>query len=71
MKNGDVPCFPDSIEKRQFWQFVKKCKPPGKESESEGAVQGDWDEMEGVESGIGGMVQGEGEEMEGVECQVS
>jgi hypothetical protein len=71
MKNGEVPCFRDSIEKRQFWQFVKKCKPPGKESESEGAVQGDWDEMEGVESGIGGMVQGEGEEMEGVECQVS
>jgi hypothetical protein len=71
LKNGKAPCFRDSIEKRHFWKFGKKCKPPGKESESRGAVQGGQDEMEGVESGIGGRVQEEGEEMEGVECQVS
>jgi hypothetical protein len=66
-----APCFCDSIEKRHRCQFVKKCKPPGQESDSEGTVQEDRDKMEGVESGIGGKVQGEGEEMEGVECQVS
>jgi hypothetical protein len=72
LENGSqVPSFRDEIEQWYFWMVAFESKLFEQESKSEGSVQGDQDEMEGVESDIRGMIHGEGGEREGVDCPAS